>query len=120
MTLFQNLIGGIEEVAVKVTGNTATTIVDGTSPDTQAWLVPWLQVNENAGGTQTLTVDLYDGTNSYCLGAASLTWKAKAVTAYLSLGFTDIEVPSGWKLRVTSSDAAGKFDVLGVKARRVS
>ena len=43
-----------------------------------------------------------------------------ANTAYLSLGFTDIEVPSGWKLRVTSGDAAGKFDVIGVKARRVS
>jgi len=33
--------------------------------------------------------------------------------------FTDVLVPSGWKLRVTSSDAAGKFDVTGIKARRV-
>lgn len=117
MTLFQQQISGVEEIAVKITGNTATTIVNGTD---QAWVVPWFQVNENAGGTQTLTVDLYDGTTSYCLGAASLVWKAKAVTAYLSLTFTDIEVPSGWLLRVTSNNASGQFDVVGTKARRVS
>jgi len=117
MSLFQNDVGMAEEIAVKVTGNTATTIVDGTD---NAWLVPWVQVNENAGGTQTLTFDLYDGTTSYCLGATNATWKAKAVTAALSLTFYDIVVPKGWLLRVTSGDAAGKFDVVGVKVRRAT
>lgn len=117
MSLFQNDVGMAEEVAVKVSANTATTIVDGTD---NAWLVPWVQVNENAGGTQNLTVDLYDGTTSYCLGAANAVWKAKAVTAALSLTFYDIVVPAGWKLRVTSSDASGKFDAVGVKVRRAT
>lgn len=117
MSLFQNDVGMAEEVAVKVSANTATTIVDGTD---NAWLVPWVQVNENAGGTQNLTVDLYDGTTSFCLGAANAVWKAKAVTAALSLTFYDIVVPAGWKLRVTSGDASGKFDVVGVKVRRAT
>lgn len=119
MTLFQQQISGVEEIATKVTANTATTIVDGTD---QAWLVPWLQVNENAGSTPNLTVDLYDvaNTTAYYLGSGGSTWVALAVTAKKSVEFTDIEVPSGWKLRVTSSDAAGKFDVVGTKARRVS
>ena len=115
MSLFQNAVGMAEEIAVKITGNTATTIVDGTD---NAWLVPWVQVNENAGGTQKLTVDLYDGTTSYCLGAANATWKAKAVTAGLSLTFYDIVVPKGWLLRVTSNNASGQFDVVGTKVRR--
>lgn len=115
MSLFQNDVGMAEEIAVKITGNTATTIVDGSL---NAWLVPWVQVNENAGGTQLLTVDLYDGTTSYCLGANNLVWKTKAVTAYLSLRFEDIVVPTGWLLRVTSNNASGQFDVVGTKVRR--
>lgn len=116
MTVFQNPINGAEEIAAKITGNTAVVVVDGSD---QAWYVPWVQVNENAGGTQNLTVDLYDGTTSYCLGTAGATWKAKAVTAYLSLTWSEgIVVPAGWQLRVTSSDAAGKFDVVGIKTRR--
>lgn len=118
MTLLQSQINQVvEEIAVKVTANTATTIVDGTD---NAWLVPLVQVNENANGTQLLTVDLYDGTTSYCLGANGLVWKTKAVTAYLSLTFYDIVVPKGWKLRVTSDHASGQFDVVGVKARRLA
>lgn len=117
MSLFQNDVGMAEEIAVKITGSTATTIVDGSL---NAWLVPWVQVNENAGGTQTLTVDLYDGTTSYCLGAANAVWKAKTVTAALSLTFYDIVVPKGWTLRVTSNHASGQFDVVGTKVRRAT
>ncbi len=119
MTLFQSQIGAIEEIATKVTSSTVAVIVDGTSPDTQAWLVPWMQVNENAGSTPNLTVELYDGTSSYYLGSGGSSWVAKAVTAKQSVEFTNVVVPSGWKLRVTSSDAAGKFDVVGTKTRRV-
>lgn len=117
MTVFQNLVGGLEEIAFKIASSTVTTIVDGTE---EAWYVPWLQVNENAGGTPALTLDLYDGTTAYYLGSASFTWNAKAMTAAQSLTFSEgIVVPKGWLLRVKSSDAAGKFDVVGAKTRRV-
>ena len=123
MTLLQSQINQVvEEIAVKVTSSSATTIVSGVAApvDPAAWLVAKLQVNENNGSTPNLTVDLYDGTTSYYLGAGGSTWVAKAVTAKQSIEFTDIVVPSGWLLRVTSSDAAGKFDVVGVKARRLA
>lgn len=117
MTVFQAQIGGLQEVTVKVTGSTATTIVDGTD---EAWYVPWLQINENAGGTPSLTLDLYDGTTAYYLGAGGVVYKAKALTAGQSVTFSEgIVVPAGWLLRATSSDAAGKFEAVGVKVRRL-
>jgi len=116
MTVFSQLFGGVEEIAQKITGNTVVNVVDGTD---QAFLVPWIAVSENSGATPNLTVELYDGTTSYYLGSGGSTWVAKAVAAKQSVPFTDVLVPSGWKLRVTSSDAAGKFDVTGIKARRV-
>lgn len=125
MTLLQSQINQVvEEIAVKVTGNTATTIVSGAAApvDPSSWLVAKLQVNENNGSTPNLTVDLYDvaNTTAYYLGAGGSAWVAKAVTAKQSIEFTDIVVPAGWLLRVTSSDAAGRFDVVGVKARRLA
>lgn len=118
MTVFQADVGGLEEIAFKIANSTVTDIVDGS---TEAWYVPWLQVNENAGGTPALTVDLYDGTTAYYIGTSSFTWNAKAMTAAQSLTFSEgIVVPIGWKLRVKSGDAAGKFDVIGVKTRRVA
>lgn len=117
MTVFQAQIGGLEEITVKVSNSTVTTIVDGTD---EAWYVPWLQINENAGATPSLTLELYDGTTSYYLGSGGFTWKAKALTAAQSVTFSEgIVVPIGWKLRATSSDAAGKFEAVGVKVRRV-
>ena len=54
MTLLQSQINQVvEEIAVKVTGNTATTIVSGAAApvDPSSWLVAKLQVNENNGST---------------------------------------------------------------------
>lgn len=119
MTVFQAQIGGLEEIAVKLTNSTVTDIVDGTGED-GAWYVPWLQANENAGGGPALTLELYDGTTSFYLGSGNFTWNAKAMTAAQSLTFSEgIVVPKGWKLRAKSGDAAGKIDIVGVKVRRV-
>jgi len=116
MSVFTREIGTPEPIAVRITGNTATTIVDAS--DSAFW-VPWFEVNEINGGTQNLTVDLYDGSNAHYLGDdAGMTWAASAVTADKSYRFSGgYIVPKGWKLRVTSSDAAGYFHVHGLKAR---
>ncbi len=100
----------------KITGNSVVDVIDATTGQIN---VPWFRVSENAGSTPNLTVELYDiaNTTSYYLGdAAGSTWVAKAVTAKQSVAFTDgYVVATGWKLRVTSNDAAGKFDITGIK-----
>lgn len=116
MTLFQFQIGGVEEIATRLTGSSVTTIVDGTD---NAWYVPWVQANENAGATPSLTLDLYDGTTAFYQGSGGSVWRAKAMTAGQSVTFNEgIFVPKGWKLRATSGDAAGKIDLVGVKTKR--
>ena len=116
MSIFQLQIGGVEEVAVRLSGSSATTIVDGTD---SAWYVPWMQANENNGSTPSLTLDLYDGTTAYYQGSGGAVWRAKAMTAGQSVTFNEgIFVPKGWKLRATSSDGSGRIDFVGVKTKR--
>lgn len=116
MTLFQFQIGGVEEIAVRLTGTSATTIVDGTD---NAWYVPWVQANENNGDTPSLTMDLYNGTTAYYLGSGGSVWRVKAMTAGQSLTFSEgIFVPKGWKLRATSNHASGRVDLVGVATKR--
>lgn len=97
----------------KITANTATTIVDATN--NVKW-VPWFEVNENAGSTPNLTVSITDGTTTYYPAADGTTaYNAKAVTAAQSLNWTKgYVIPKSFSLKVTSNDAAGKFDVIGV------
>lgn len=118
MTLFQIALGAIDDIiAQKVTSSSATDVVDATD---EPWYVQWFQVNENAGATPSLTVEIYDGTNSYYLGAEGSVWRAKALTANQSVTFSEgYLIPQGYKLRVTSSDAAGKIEVSGIKTRRI-
>jgi len=118
MSVFQFRGFGALPIAVRVTGNTVTTVVDASN---QSITVPWFQVNEHAGSTPNLTVDLYDGTNAVYVGDdGGTTWNAKAVTANKALLFTQgIVVPKGSKLRVTSSDAAGKFHVVGLQVLNI-
>ena len=107
---------GLSEIATVISGNTATVVVSASS---QAQYVPRLNVNETAGATPNLTVELYSGTTSYYLGSGGSTWTAKAVTAKQSVSFTDIVVPKGWSIRVTSSSVTGGFTCEGIKASRV-
>jgi len=107
---------GLSEITKVLTGNTATTVVDAAS---QAYYVPRLTINETAGATPNLTVELYDGSTSYTLGAEGSAWTAKAVTAKQSVTFTDLVVPKGWKIRVTSSSVTGGFTCEGIKSSRV-
>lgn len=114
MSVFEFQSNSALPIVVRVTGSTATTVADATN---QQVTVPWFEVNEHTGATPNLTVDLYDGTNTTYVGDdAGGTWNAKAMTAKQSVKFTQgIVVPKGSKLRVTSSDAAGKMHVVGVQ-----
>lgn len=107
-------------IATKITSGAVTTVLDGTDPTKGGQIaIPWFQINENAGSTPNLTVELFDGTNSFYLGTGGVEWRARAVTAGQSITFGDGYIlPNKWKLRVTSSDAAGKFTVLGLKIGR--
>ncbi len=111
--------GRATNLVVKVDDNSATVIVDGTQGQIN---VPWFRVSETAGGTQTLTVDLYDTKNAiaYCLGdSTNKTWTALAVTAKQSVLFGEgYVVPTGFQLRVTSGAVGGGFDVTGIKIGR--
>ena len=113
MSVFQFDAKGALPFKQRITANTATTVLSATN---NVLIVPWFQVNENAGSTAALTVDVYDGTNAVYLGDDSgLTWNAKAVTASNSYRFTQgLVIPKGSVLRVKSGDAAGKFHVHGV------
>lgn len=116
MSIFQYEGRAILPLVTRITGNTATTIIDASGSGFDAYIyVPWFQVNEHAGSTATLTVDIYDGTNTDYLGDdAGTTWNAKAVATYGSYRFTQgLVIPKGSKLRITSGDAAGKFKVIG-------
>lgn len=116
MSVLQFSVQQPVEINTAVTGSTATDIVDATN---NAVMVAWFEVNENAGSTPDLTVAIYDGTNTRYLGDDSgSTWNAKAVTAKQSVKFTQgYLIPTGSKLQVTSSDAAGKFHVHGMRVR---
>ena len=112
-SIFQASITGLQEIDKRLADDDPNVIVDAT--DTVLF-VPWFQVNEINGGTQNLTVDIYDGTSATYLGDdAGATWNAKAVTADASYSFTQgLIIPKGSQLRVTSSDAAGYFHVQGI------
>lgn len=113
MSVFTFFGGAVDPIVQRITGSTATIIIDATT--TGPLFVSWFAVNENSGATPSLTVDIYDGTTAIYLGAGGSAWKAKALTAGQSVVFdAGYAIPLGSTLRVTSSDAAGKMDVVGV------
>lgn len=118
-SIFQVTGGHLVDIAVRVVNATPVVIADATKGAT---MVPWFSVQENAGATPSLTVDLYDPTAAAVvayLGAGGVSWKAKALTALQSVVFdAGYVVRFGLQLRVTSSDAAGKIDVVGTKIGR--
>lgn len=116
MSVFQFAATQALEINVPITASTATTIVDAAN---SAQLVVWFEVNENNGSTPNLTVDIYDGTNTrYLASDDGATFVARAVAAKSSQKFTQgYVVPKGSALRVTSSDASGRFHVHGMTVR---
>ena len=113
MSVFQFIANAPLPITKRITDSNVTMIADATN---NTVFVPWFQVNENAGSTAALTVDIYDGTNAVYLGDdTGLTWNAKTVTASNSYRFTQgLVIPKGSVLRVKSGDVAGKFHVHGV------
>lgn len=113
MSVFQFITSAPVPIVKRITGNTVTTVLDATN---NTLFVPWFQVNEVAGGTQNLTVDVYDGTNALYQGDDNgATWVTKAVTAKASYRFSQgIAIAKGSLLRVTSSAVGGDFHVSGV------
>lgn len=100
-------------ITKKVTTNSVTTVIDATKG--QVNLVELLVI-ENAGSTPNLTVDLWDGTSSYLLPDTSkVVWSVKAVSANQVIEFGSRVIEKGYVLRVISSDAAGKFNIIGTK-----
>jgi hypothetical protein len=98
-----NITGGAlsSPTPVKITSSSVTDVYTAT----QATRVLSITCCENAGSTPNLTIEKYDGTTSYYLR------KAVAMTAGTAFIYNEpFELPAGWKIRVTSSDASGKID----------
>lgn len=114
--------GAAEEISFRVANATPVVLVDTTGAQTGGGIrVPRFEVNENSGGTPSLTVDLYNpGTGELrYLAAAGMTYNAVTLTALQSVAFeAGYVISNGWQLRVTSSDAAGKLDVIGIRIGR--
>lgn len=117
MSIFNVPTTQVEEIKVRITGNTATAIADATD---NTVYVGWFEVNGHTTDTVALTVDIYDGTNAVYLGDdEGGTWNALNVVGKLSKKFTHgYVVPKGSKIRVTSGDASGKFHVHGALYRQ--
>lgn len=114
--------GAANAISFRIVNNVATPIVDTTGPTTGGAIqVPRFEINENSGGTPSITVDLYNPTTTELryLGSGGVTYAVKALTAYQSVVFEgSYVVPNGWQLRVTSNNAGGLVDVIGIKAGR--
>jgi hypothetical protein len=100
------LLGGAFDTKdFKITDNAATAVFTAT----KRTVITGIALTENAGSTPNLTVDRYDTANT----TAYYLRNALAVTAKQTVTFENhmpMVLHQGWSLRVTSSDAAGKFD----------
>lgn len=86
----------------KLTGNSATAIFTATGVAT----IQSILVCENTGAaTPTLSIEVYDGTNSYYKR------RTVALVAGVEVSYNiPFSINPGWSVRLTSSDAAGKVD----------
>lgn len=98
------LLGGaLHTIDFKITGNTATAVFTARSRT----VITSLVITENNGSTPNLTVDRYDTANT----TAYYLRNALAVTAKQTVIFDEpMVLQTGWSIRVTSSDASGRFD----------
>lgn len=93
---------GIVTEVGRLTGNSATDVFTAEG----ATYIRDITVCENTGAaTPTCSIARYDGTNTYIIrGAVALT---AGVPYTYDVPFL---LPPGWKIRITSGDAAGKVD----------
>jgi hypothetical protein len=105
----------------RVTTNSAEILADATG---QAIFVARFEVNENNGDTPTVTVDIFDGTTPAYLsaidadGTTRVTFREKALAANQAVLFDGgYYIPKGSQLRVTSNNASGRLDVVGLMSR---
>lgn len=100
------LLGGaLDTIDKKITGSSATVIFTAT----KRTIITSIVITENFGSTPNLTVDRYDTPNTTIYYLRN----AQAVTAKQTIVFSEeMVLKPGWSIRVTSSDAAGKFDVM--------
>jgi hypothetical protein len=110
----------------KITSNTAAVLADTTTGSKQAIWVSRFEVNENAGQTPAVTVEIYDVDDAISTylsaidadGTTRVVWRAKAITANQGVLFDGgYLIPKGSQLRVTSNDPAGFLDVVGLMSR---
>jgi hypothetical protein len=105
-SIFQFPGGAANSIRQIITATTPTIITLGTGPQANQgqYNIAWFRCSEYAGGTPTLTVEIYDGTTSFYQGSGGFTWIAKALTAKQSVLFDDgYVVPNGSTLRITAS-----------------
>ena len=106
MSALYNSGGAITEDG-RLTGNTATVIFP-TGVAASAVGATWIRAitaTENSGGTPTLSIEKYDGTNTYYIR------RAVAMTAGTQVIYNEpFLLPTGWSIRLTSGDAAGRID----------
>ena len=115
MSVFQLDISDGIAFYQKITGNTVTDITDLVATDGPI-SVGRMAIGETLNAASALTVEVYDGTNSHYLVSTDGTcWNAKAVTGKQGVRFFDgFIIPKNSRLRVTSGNASGGFDVEGV------
>ena len=100
MSALDNSGGAITEDG-RLTGNTATPIFTATG----ATWIRSITATENNGGTPTLSIEKYDGTNTYFIR------RAVAMTAGGQVVYNEpFLLPAGWAIRLTSGDASGRID----------
>lgn len=81
--------------------DTATTIFTAIG----ATWIHAITATENNGGTPTLSIEKYDGTNTYYIR------RAVAMVAGTQVIYdTGFLLPIGWAIRLTSNDASGHVD----------
>lgn len=91
---------------ITLTTPTIITLGTGSQANKGQYNIAWFRINEYAGGTPNLTVEIFDTNTSlsYYLGSGGFTWKTKPLTALQSVLFDDgYAVGQGSVLRITCS-----------------
>jgi hypothetical protein len=98
---YEGQVAGIRPVKL-----TTTSVTDIVAEDNRC-TVKKVYATEISGNTPTLSLEVYDGTNSYYL------MNTKPMTARQTIEWGDIPLEDGWKLRATAG-TANRIDIIAV------